>query len=405
MKRKPFLWASAVLFILYLLLPNPGLARGRNIDTTTNAISAWHFGVHGSLVVPAMEDVAGPPYRGVLLWFVDSNRGPVSQYPPGTAVLGSPFYALFGREAPEQSVRAAGDPAISATIPVPPSLPGRAAAGFATSTALGLLGSVARRAGVSTSVAVTAVFVAGLTTPFWTVAAGDLWSHSAGVLSIALGLWAASRERWVIAGAAFGFGATVRPHILLIAVGVGLWASRDRRDRGPALQVGITSAAGLTVLLLYNWWLWGRLTISGGYSSELVENLRSPDLGEWALNIAGGLFDPTVGLLVLTPIVGIACIAVFVERPSDGPWLGAAVGGLAYLLIQYKANRYSGGSSFLGYRYPLEALAAALPLFIVSIDRVKTRSRVWTMSIVGALLLGVTYFTWLAIVYRLNLPE
>ena len=36
------------------------------------------------------------------------------------------------------------------------------------------------------------------------------------------------------------------------------------------------------------------------------------------------------------------------------------------LLFQYKANRYTGGSGFATYRYPLEALTAAAPVLVLS---------------------------------------
>jgi hypothetical protein len=42
------------------------------------------------------------------------------------------------------------------------------------------------------------------------------------------------------------------------------------------------------------------------------------------------------------------------------------VGGLLYLLVQLKANRFSGGEFFFSYRYPLEALTAAAPLLALA---------------------------------------
>jgi alpha-1,2-mannosyltransferase len=45
---------------------------------------------------------------------------------------------------------------------------------------------------------------------------------------------------------------------------------------------------------------------------------------------------------------------------------GAALGAVGYLLIQYKANLFAGGSGFFGYRYPLEALVAAAPVLVLS---------------------------------------
>lgn len=52
-------------------------------------------------------------------------------------------------------------------------------------------------------------------------------------------------------------------------------------------------------------------------------------------------------------------------RKSD-PWvLGAAVGGLIYLLLQFKMNRYNPANATL-YRYPLEALTASAPLWFAA---------------------------------------
>ena len=50
---------------------------------------------------------------------------------------------------------------------------------------------------------------------------------------------------------------------------------------------------------------------------------------------------------------------------------GASIGGIVYLLEQLKANRFSGGTGFIGHRYPFEALnaAAAIPLGIVYVTQ------------------------------------
>jgi hypothetical protein len=45
---------------------------------------------------------------------------------------------------------------------------------------------------------------------------------------------------------------------------------------------------------------------------------------------------------------------------------GSAIGGVIYLLIQYKLNRFNDASAVVGYRYPLEALVALAPLLFLS---------------------------------------
>jgi hypothetical protein len=41
--------------------------------------------------------------------------------------------------------------------------------------------------------------------------------------------------------------------------------------------------------------------------------------------------------------------------------LAADVGGVLYLLIQWRANRFSGGAAFFAYRYPMETLTVMAP--------------------------------------------
>lgn len=94
-------------------------------------------------------------------------------------------------------------------------------------------------------------------------------------------------------------------------------------------------------------------------------------------NIIGALADPRVGIFVVTPFLVLLLLRV---RPAllDGPaWArGAALGGTLYLLIQLKANRYTGGAGFVGYRYPLEALAAAAPVLALAYPHWARESRI-----------------------------
>jgi hypothetical protein len=66
-----------------------------------------------------------------------------------------------------------------------------------------------------------------------------------------------------------------------------------------------------------------------------------------------------------------------------------------YLLVQFKANRSSGGTGFLGYRYPLEALTVATTLLAVSyvawVDERPLAKKVFWVSVGIAFLLQVNW--------------
>ena len=81
-----------------------------------------------------------------------------------------------------------------------------------------------------------------------------------------------------------------------------------------------------------------------------------------------------------SPFFLVGFVAMVAARRGTPDWaVGAAIGGVAYLLIQYKANRVSGGGGFFGYRYPLEALMAMAPMMAITVrswlgdDRLRVR--------------------------------
>jgi hypothetical protein len=45
------------------------------------------------------------------------------------------------------------------------------------------------------------------------------------------------------------------------------------------------------------------------------------------------------------------------------------VGGVIYLVIQWRANAFAGGEGHFAYRYPLEALTAAAPALFIGYQR------------------------------------
>lgn len=374
-----FLAVFVPLLVIYLLVPNPGLhPKGNHGDPLTNAVTAWHLGMKGTVVLDDFAEATGPDYYGSIGWFVDSPRGPTSQYPPGAAIFAAPFYRLANQPHTEVLMRGSNKPdAPPISLPMPSMRPGSVAASVAVAGAMGFMALATVSAAGSWTLGVGAGLVGGIATPLWPVAASALWLHGPAAFWICLGVFLASRNLHFWAGLAIGGAVLARPHAAAIALGIGCMIAWKERSWRPALLVGVGSTLGLLALLGYNWWLWGVLTITGGYSSDFREGLVSADPAGFLENIIGALADPRVGIFVVTPFLVLLLLRV---RPAllDGPaWArGAALGGTLYLLIQLKANRYTGGAGFVGYRYPLEALAAAAPVLALAYPHWARESRI-----------------------------
>ena len=93
--RSPFLLVFIPLALIYITTSSYGL--GYHIDAFTNAVTGWHIGMTGSVVLPDYEEATRPEQVGNIAWIVESPRGPVSQYPPGAALLSAPLYRLWNQ--------------------------------------------------------------------------------------------------------------------------------------------------------------------------------------------------------------------------------------------------------------------------------------------------------------------
>jgi hypothetical protein len=211
------------------------------------------------------------------------------------------------------------------------------------------------------------------------------------MLTMSLALLAIQRNRWGWAGLAFAFGILTRPHIAVIAAAAGIGASIVRRDIKPALALGATSSVGLAALLYYNFTIWDRVSISGGYGDGFTDQFVIASASWFASNVWGAMFDLTHGLFIWAPFVLVLAVGAVLVRNKQPDWARwAAVGGTLYLLIQLRANRFSGGDGHFAYRYPLEALVAAAPLLYLSYvhwvqPRPLRRVMVWLGLAIGIL--------------------
>ena len=185
-----------------------------------------------------------------------------------------------------------------------------------------------------------------------------LWIALAGTLATG---------RLFAAGAAYGVAIVVRPLNALIAAASGLYVSWNERDWRPAVKVGAGASLGLAALVAYNAVVYGEPSVLGGYSSAFVDNASDLDPVGYVRNIALAFVSRSRGLLIWSPFLIVLLPGIPTAWRKAPAWVrGGALGGVVYLLVLLKANRFSGGGGFPAYRYPLEALTAAAPLLFLS---------------------------------------
>ena len=352
------------LFVLFLITATRSLPY--HIDAFTNVLTAHEVGAEGSFYLDEHDHLTSREAHRNVAWVVGARDSVASQYPPGAALIAAPIYAVWPGEASPTVVRGFNDPdAGPFDVLVPPLFPAAIAASLAVAGAIAALGVVFRRFG-GPEAAVFGMAVAGLGTTAWSVASNQLWQHGPAMMWIALGL-ALSAGSAVASGFAFGGAILTRPHTALIAAATGLIMAWRERRFSIALRVGLGSVAGLAAVVAFNAWIFGEASISGGYSDGFTQNAVSGDVLGFGKNVFLGLLSPTRGVLVWSPFLLVLIPGLRTAWKAAPGWArGAALGGALYVLIQWKANRFSGGSGFAAYRYPLEALTAAAPLLFLS---------------------------------------
>ncbi len=360
-----FLLIAAPLLAIYL--PTATWSQPDHIDSFTNVLTAWELGTDGSFRLDDHVQLADPDYYRYVAWVVPAGDSAASQYPPGTALLAAPLYAIWPTQAELIEVGGTNRPDIAPVEMLHPSLaPAAITASVAVAAAIGLLGVTFRRFANNSPMALTAAYLAGLGTSAWSVAADQLWQHGPGMLWIALAVFLSERHT-TASGFAYGAAILTRPPTAVIAAATGLYRSWKERTLRPAVQIGIGALTGLGLFVAYNNLIFGSPSLSAGYGTSFQERTLSGDLATYAANIFLAAFSATRGLLIWSPFLLMLIPGLRAAWKAAPAWVrGSALGGLFYLLLQYKANRYSGGGGFFAYRYPLEALTAAAPLLFLS---------------------------------------
>jgi hypothetical protein len=371
-----FLVVVVPLFALFFATSTRG--GSYHIDAFTNIAPAWKLATAGTIYLDEYAEFTAPEYWNSVGWFVAVDDTAVGKYPPGAALWAAPFYVLGAQDADPTIIRPSNLRSEFDTVEilVPPLWPAAAAASLSVALALGFL-ALTSTSLVSGSRAVGSAYVAGLGTSAWGVASDTLWQHGPAMMWITLGALLVSRRRLASAGLAYALSILTRPPTAIIGLGMGVGvAGAGERRLVNWLQVSSGVGVGLIALITYNAVVFGSPSLSGGYESALLNNVLAPDLAAYPRNLLGAFIDPSRGILVWSPFLALLAMGVPAAWRHAPSWVrGAGLGGLAYLLFHLLANRFLGGGGFLGYRYPLEPLAAAAPLFVVAHREWVARSR------------------------------
>ncbi len=367
-----FLIVAAPVFAIYLLTAS--WTHPVHTDAFTNVLSARALGAEGTLQLDDHASLAEARYHDTVAWVEEGENGPISRYPPGAALHAAPLYVLASGELQPTLIRSRLDPdAGIIEIGLPPLWPAAVTSAGVTAAAMGIL-ALSFASLTPGRLAVGGAYLAALGTSAWSVSADALWQHGPAMLWIALASLLAARAHLIGSGLAYAASIIVRPLTAVIAVGtVGVLVVRRRFSALVTFLIAVS--VGAAAIVAYNAVVFGEPSLSGGYSSGFREKAVSASPLWYVGNVAGGLFSPTRGVLLWSPFLLLLLPGVPSAWRRAPDWVrGPAVGAILYILLQWRANRYSGGDGYQFYRYPLEPLMAAAPLLILSYsDWIKPR--------------------------------
>ncbi len=336
-------WLAVFLLCLpvYLLTAHYGFTSG---DTRSSVLPAWQLVHHGNLWV---EHLQPRPY-----WSVPAIHDHlVSNRTPGVEFVNVPMVALLFWLGPSVTPMA-----ITAALMT------AATAGF-------LFLAFRRLATARTALVATGVMAFG--TSLWSVASAEVFPHTVDALCLSAAFYALSRQRTALAALAVAAAIPARPHVATVALVLGVGLAWSHRSWRPLFVVGIPATIALAGVVAWNHLLYGHASVGGGYASYVENNLTSTSSSGvrfLATNLAGFLFSPQRGLFVFLPVGLVLLLGVRAAWREAPPWVRlAALGGVAYTLVQLKLNLFDGGRNFYAYRLATELVVCAAPLGVVAV--------------------------------------
>jgi len=225
------------------------------------------------------------------------------------------------------------------------------AALIAAASAAVLFLALRRLCSVRTALVMTLVYAFGTNT--WATSSQAMWQHGLAELSLAslsFFLLGPDTRRNAFGASAFAaLGVLARPTMLIFALLALFHVWRSRRRNLPSFLA--LPAMGALALLLYNIGLVERL--SGAYRLTVFD---LPSLHR----LAGLLLSPNRGLLIYTPVAGLAALGIWRLRNDWGRWLFCLALGIgAYLLLYASYSGWAGGSVY-GPRLLVDMLPAVV---------------------------------------------
>ena len=343
------LWFATFLplLVLYTWTMRTNMA-DMSPDPVAVAPSAWALAHLGTPALPASY---WPPANP---WAVHFAHGQVvSNRAPGLVFIAAPFYWLFHSASPWDQY------------------PASIAAAFATAAGMATLALMIRSL-TSARTCWAAALIAGTATTTWAVAGTSLWPHGPDEFLVAAAVLGLASGRAGRAGFAFACSVLVRPPLAVIAALTGCAAAVSRRSIRPAAAIGVISGIGVLGSVLYARHFWhggldsGYESVGSGFVPPFLA-VTPHALVAFAGNVAGAVIAPGKGILPGSPFLLLLLPGLPLAWRAAPSWVrSAATGGLLYLLIMLKANRFSGGESFWSYRYPLPTLVALAPLLVLA---------------------------------------
>lgn len=364
---------AVLLAVLFLATASYGPAQVN--DTRAASIGAWSLGTRGSAVLPE----GWPP--SLNYWGIEGpdDRVLVNRF-PGVAYWATPAYAVVDlardEEPPTHPFLVSAAPA-SATAAV-------------TAAAVAVVLLVLLRGLTTRPVAVTGALVTATGTSLWSVAADAMWPHAPAMLALTGMLLAWRRQRPALAALCAAAAVLVRPHLIVVAVVLAVFAWRHERSRD-AVALTLGALAGLLTLSLYSWWAVGTLLPVAGYDAGAhLGGLVRHSPWQTIRGVGLALGSPSHGLLVFSPVVIAALVAVARSWRRLPTWtLISALAGALYLVVQVRAVGHRGGEDFFAYRVSLEALLLAAPALVLAVAEVVRRSRWHAAAVVILALVSV----------------
>lgn len=339
--RSGLWWVVFLPLLAVFLLTATWTESDLSPDPVAAAMSAWSLAEDGDLTLSPAEK-RNP-------WVFSLGGRELSNRQPGVIAAGMPYYFVT-------------KPFTQGFSLFPMALAAASLAAAAAATLALLL----RQLGATDKAAGAFAMCGALASATWTVSADALWTHSPGQLLLVLALLWTSRGRYGLAGLALGGAVTVRTHLAVVALCLGVAALAHTRRLRPMIMIGVGSAAGLGAVLVYTAQVFGTWSLNAGYTATggyPTAALAHSSAYTTLQNLAGALVNPNRGLLLTMPVLlALAPGAVRCWRAADWWVRAAVVGGLLYLLIQSRLNGFSGGTFFWGSRLTLELLTLSAPL-------------------------------------------